>query len=162
MESERFDAVVRALSAGASRRGVLGFLAAAGAGVLGQRAVVADTCKRNGKPCKKHAQCCSGNCVPDPARSGPLNGTCQPACLARNQACPPAGGTCCDPGYFCSGNECFGETITCCGTQDAPCLSNCDCCGILNCIQQRPGDPESAVCDSGPPQVATAAHTSLG
>ncbi len=83
MDHNRFDDLTRALAQGTSRRQALRLLGGSLAGgllaALGVGQVAAeDTCKPNGKKCRKDAQCCSKNCV---------DGTCA--------ACP-AGRTLCD------------------------------------------------------------------
>ena len=65
MDSARFDGLVRSFSQSRSRRQTLRSLAGAvvvGAVALGAQEVGADTCKRDGKACKKPSQCCTKHC----------------------------------------------------------------------------------------------------
>lgn len=76
MESHRFDAIVKMLGIGTSRRRVLrGLLSgAAAAGILPRWPIpaAAGTCKAEGKACKKTSQCCGGlDCLP--SGNGPKN-----------------------------------------------------------------------------------------
>jgi hypothetical protein len=81
MDSERFDGLVRRFGQSRSRRQTLRGLAgaaAAGAFAVGGRGASADTCKAEGKACKKNSQCCSNTCVGGTGGSA-LDGTCRPA-----------------------------------------------------------------------------------
>jgi hypothetical protein len=90
MDCARFDGLIRRFGQSRSRRQTLRGLAGAvvvGTLALGEREIGADTCKGNGKPCKKNRQCCSNNCVG--ASGGTTNdGTCQPACLGAGESMP--------------------------------------------------------------------------
>jgi len=104
MDPHPFDDLTRALATTASRRQFLKTLAGGAAGGLlaflsiGEAA--ADPCKRNGKPCKKHSQCCSGNCA---------NGTCAAPPLAQTLfRCRCNDGT---TQSTCNSDECSGVTL---------------------------------------------------
>jgi len=66
LDHDRFDDLARTLATGTSRRQALKLLGGSLTGgllaALGVGTAVADECKRNGKPCKKDSQCCSGTC----------------------------------------------------------------------------------------------------
>ena len=113
------DELTRGLASGTLSRGkALRLMGAALVGgtlaSLGIGEAAADLCKRAGKACKKHSQCCSGNCV---------NGTCAEC---------PAGTTLCD-GHcvtICpSGQTLNPSTCTCCTTNESIfCSSHEECC----------------------------------
>jgi hypothetical protein len=141
VDSERFDELVRSFGRPRSRRQTLRGLAgaAAGAFALGGREASADTCKRDGKACRKNSQCCSNTCVDASGRANA--GTCRQSCVARtDDFCTADRSTCCDPGYVCGDDEC-GNTSVCSGTVNASCrLNSCDCLSFLVC------DPSSQKC----------------
>ena len=70
MDSTRFDALTRSLATAANRRAFIRTACAAVAagvgGALEHASVLADECKGDNERCKKHEQCCSGVCVPNP------------------------------------------------------------------------------------------------
>lgn len=82
MEGNRFDDLTRAIAGSATRRGVLRRLAGAVAGGLlvavGVRQAEATPCRPDGRPCRLHAECCSGTCDFNvhPNRRKPPHGHC--------------------------------------------------------------------------------------
>jgi hypothetical protein len=140
MDSDRFDRLVRTVGQAPSRRQVLRQLAGiavAAALARGGGEAAAQACKGTGKACKKHSQCCSGNCVGGTGTGSTAGsaGVCRTACLADNQACASSGDTCCSRGYVCGDDLCVegGQPFGCCGTEGAACADQCDCCGDLVC-----------------------------
>jgi hypothetical protein len=143
MDSARFDGLVRRFGQLRSRRQTLrGLAGAAGLLLLDRQGTGAQACKRNGKPCKKPGQCCSGNCVG--ASGGSVNdGTCQEAseCTGRADGTPCGGtgsglrccnGSCPSPTCRTAGTPCAaGETPdTCrpkCCTERIICGTTCEC-----------------------------------
>ena len=122
-----FDALARGLASGdMSRRRALRLMGAALVGgtlaSLGIGEAAADQCKPEGKACKKHTQCCSGNC------SG---GTC---------ACQPNEGTCTGDSQCCSGN--CDDEFSVCLPPTGPDLVMCECndsttitrCSSIDCF----------------------------
>ena len=125
MDSERFDDLTRALASGVSRRQTLKLLGGSLAGGLmvflgiGEAGADPPGCKREGKNCTRHDQCCSGTC-------------CNTVCCAAGQVCqdgqcvaPPTGNQ-----LICRCNE--GQTLNDCFTEpcnvvaaDAICDSLC-------------------------------------
>ena len=130
MEDSRFDALAKSLSAvGPRRRLLAGLVAAALAAPLGRAA--ARDCKRDGKPCKKNSQCCSGNCVG--ASGGTANdGTCQP---------PYFQGTCEVGDDFCVENQ-IDETCN-----PDPLGPHCACVTTAPGGETACVDVNSAMCD---------------
>lgn len=137
MDSTRFDALTRSLATAANRRAFLrtafAALSAGVGGALGHVSVLADDddCKRAGKRCKKHKQCCSGKCIPDPAagaKSTKKDGTCCTPDSKRTTCRGLCGtqinncgqrvkcGKCCDPD---------ADEVTCAGLC-GPQTNNCD------------------------------------
>jgi hypothetical protein len=72
MESQQFDQIVKGLGQPASRRMAARALAVGGLGVALTRLTTAGAaaakCRRNGKPCERNRQCCSGECHRDVCR----------------------------------------------------------------------------------------------
>ena len=72
MESQQFDRIVKGLGQPASRRTVARALAVGGLGAALARLTASDAgaarCLRNGKPCRRNRQCCSGECHHDVCR----------------------------------------------------------------------------------------------
>jgi len=72
MESQQFDRIVKGLGQPASRRTAAKALAVGGLGTALTRLTAADAaaamCRRNGKPCERNRQCCSGECHRDICR----------------------------------------------------------------------------------------------
>ena len=149
MDGPRFDALAKSLSAAGPRRRLLaGLLGAALAAPLGRAG--AQACKRDGKPCKKHSQCCSGNCVG--ASGGPANdGTCQPAvhpCAGADYCFSYPGS--CGTSAFCSCATTQGGAAFCAfgGVSCQPCTDASGCPAGKVCIQ-------AACCDEDNPGVTT-------
>jgi hypothetical protein len=116
MDGSQFDRIARSLAGGASRRGVIGGLAALAAGVVGVRATEAQTCP------------------PDQVRRARFG------CVCRQTGRPPVGGRCCPVGTTACGTRCVDlmtDPVNCgaCGTR---CQLNgvCDqgtCACLLGC-----------------------------
>ena len=111
MDSERFDDLTRALASGMSRRHTLKLLGGSLAGGLmaaflgiGEARADPPGCKREGKNCTRHDQCCSGTC-------------CNSVCCAASQVCQ--GGQCVAPP---TGIE---TTLIICRCNDASMLRSC-------------------------------------
>jgi len=72
MESQQFDRIVKGLGQPASRRTAAKALAVGGLGAalvrLTTSGASARDCRRNGKPCQRDRQCCSGECHRDVCR----------------------------------------------------------------------------------------------
>ena len=132
-----FDELASGLASGTLSRGkALRLMGAALVGgtlaSVGIREAGADQCKPNGKACKKHTQCCSGNCADGTCSSCPAgrveleNGTCvierdPNACFCpTNCFCRPENALA-GPGgtrrWFCASDE----------FPDATCNVNSDC-----------------------------------
>jgi hypothetical protein len=121
MDHERFDDLTRALATSTSRRQFLKTLAGGAAGgllaLLGiGEAAADDTCKPNGKKCRKNAQCCSNNCV---------SGTCA-ACPSGQRLC---NGSCIPQNDCCTNADCASDQICQNGTCVTPCTANGGICG---------------------------------
>lgn len=152
MDSTRFDALTRSLATAANRRvfvrSAFAAVAAGVGGAFGHASAVAAECKRGGKRCKKHKQCCSGMCVPDPAagaKSKDKDGTCctpDPKRTTCRGLCGPQinncgqrvkCGKCCTPD---------AREVTCagvCGPQTNNCdvVVECGKCGDEICLDQN-------------------------
>jgi hypothetical protein len=104
----------------------------------------AQACKADGKACKKHSQCCSGNCVggTGTGSTGQSAGTCQPAvtCLELGAACNPTTDTCCQTAgstAVCEFEAACGfqpQGDVCCRQAGQACENACQCCGFLGCV----------------------------
>ena len=72
MESQQFDQITKGLASPASRRTAARALAVGALGValtrLATPGAEAAGCRRNGKPCERNRQCCSGECHRDVCR----------------------------------------------------------------------------------------------
>ena len=136
-----FDELARGLASGTVTRGkALRLMGAALVGgtlaSLGIGEAAADECKRNGKACKKHTQCCSGNCVNGTCAGCPSgrvllsNGTCAIPC--DNPAdCPNCGaplGAICSFANEPGGPFCSGARAGLCGS-DGSCPTGQFCSG---------------------------------
>lgn len=160
MDSTRFDALTRSLATAANRRAFLrtafGMLAAGIAGALGQASVLADECKRDGKLCKKHDQCCSGLCAPEPSATSTSKSesvcctpesnesTCDGRCGGVSNNCGQSVecGPCCipeDKSVTCAGNceqtvlnNC-GESVECGLCADGMCVVDAECNSDICC-----------------------------
>jgi hypothetical protein len=144
VDSERFDRIVRILGQTRTRRqAVRGLAGAAAAGTLGlggqeararktcaadgswcrvvarKRTVRAqdDTCKREGKPCKKNSQCCSSNCA---------GGTSSGSTARSPSICCPAG----------QGQDQDGHCVSTCAPSGAPVCNCSDLSTLFNCCSQ--------------------------
>lgn len=112
MDSNRFDAFTRGISANDTRRGVLKTLAAVGAGLgltqIGQLLEVEAGKKRRKRRNRKRKKKLNKRCKKNKQCKGKL-------------ACKKS-----DPE-----NSCFGKTKKrCCIREGKPCDDSCDCCGI--------------------------------
>jgi hypothetical protein len=123
--TERFDNLVRSLSAGASRRGVLarltgGLLAALPLAFGGEDAAARNNRKK--KKRKRHKRGGSGGTQPPP----PTTPTCAPECAPGN-ACGPdgCGGIC----GRCAGNEVCDSGVCVC----VPACAQVNACGANGC-----------------------------
>jgi hypothetical protein len=72
MDSQQFDRIVKGLGQPASRRTAAKALAFGGVGAaltkLTSKGAAAAGCRRNGRPCQRNRQCCSGECHRDVCR----------------------------------------------------------------------------------------------
>ena len=72
MESQHFDQITKGLARPASRRTAARALAVGALGVALTRLTTTGTeaaqCRRNGRPCERNGQCCSGECHRDVCR----------------------------------------------------------------------------------------------
>ncbi len=149
MDPQSFDSLVRSLAAPKSRRGLLGTLAALGAGLLGAHATDAQQvtqaqcgnviCGSNPGVCNPGCVCCTysnGNsrCLPPTKCTAPgtvatTTTTAAPllglgaVCTTTDQ-CDQAGGQTTCKAAMC---DIEGPPI-CCRVQGAPCTADCDCC----------------------------------
>lgn len=102
MDAERFDTLIRSLTAGSSRRRTLGV---AFGGILGLRGLAAATARKRKKKCKKKCglcrKCKKGKCK---ATTGASCGICR-ACDAAGQCVNVADNTPCDDGNLCTIND---------------------------------------------------------
>lgn len=102
MDADRFDALVRSLSEGASRRRALGLTSGSILGLLGLADAAArkrkKKCKKKCGPCKK---CKKGKCKPKPI--GTACGACH-VCDATGQCVNVPDTTPCDDGKLCTVN----------------------------------------------------------
>lgn len=62
MDDCRFDHLVRTLAAPATRRTVIGTIAAGALSIATFRQASARSCAQGGRICREHADCCSGSC----------------------------------------------------------------------------------------------------
>jgi len=144
MDEQRFDELTRTLASGTSRRRVVMGLAGGALGGLvalfgGRPAARADDddddCKRFGKPCRKHSQCCSGVCLSE-------GGTCG---CATSADCDDFSNACasfsCDPEF----GQCFGFLAPDC----VPCQRDRDCAEGVCLPDGRCGCTSNADCDDG-------------
>ena len=76
MSEHRFDQITQTLASNDSRRGILKSLGGGALGIVltgltvraGSAQTTAARCLRNGKPCQRDRQCCSGECHRDVCR----------------------------------------------------------------------------------------------
>lgn len=126
METIRFDAIVRTLAAGHSRRGLFGLIAASGVNWLGLTDASAK--KRKKKRKKKNSASPSPSSPPPPSSPLPCATTCAGCCAGDGTCqagttaavCGTGGETCaaCAAGEGCQGGECV--TLPC--GAGGPCL----------------------------------------
>ena len=140
MDGHRFDALVRSLASGTSRRGVLKGILGIGAGAAAARGEV--EAARRPTPTPKPVTCSSpkvlsgGQCVCPGGTS-----SCGPDC------CPIGQAECCD--NACCYGECFGEELCCpaarqfCAVSGECCAEGWRCCPGFGCI------PPGGCCDIG-------------
>ncbi len=136
MDDVRFDALVKALGAQRSRRGVLGALAGGALAAVGfGNTAEARRCRSVGNICAANGDCCSGFC----GTEGPTRKTCH---CAADRDCP--GGVCLeeacclpDPQPVTCENQCGSQTNNCqqsvdcgacCVEPDGACGANGECC----------------------------------
>ena len=145
MDSNRFDQLTLALAVPGNRRRFIRVVfgaGAAGIGFLTQRgATSADPCKDDGKACKKHEQCCSGVCFPDP--SAPNTATSDSVCCTPEAQAVTCAGRC---GF--QTNNC-GQQIEC----PACCVPDPDevtCSGVCGSQTNNCGESvQCRLCDGG-------------
>lgn len=132
MDTTRFDAIARRLSASDSRRGVVTRLAAAGLG-LGLMPRDDARAKNKKKRCRKrkqtcggsNAKCCGSLVCQDVPGCGPPDAPGGAYCCSKPQGSCASACDCCD----------FGQCVegTCCAIPDDPCDADADCCEGLVC-----------------------------
>ena len=148
MDSTRFDALTRSLATAGTRRALVrtafGTVVAGLGSVIGRSSALADECKHDGKQCKKHDQCCSGLCVPDPdaeSTSSSDSVCCTPDSAAQTCAdtCGEATNNCgqtvqCEP--CCVPDDTATTCAGMCGMQTNNCGTAVDCglCGDEICL----------------------------
>jgi hypothetical protein len=151
MDSTRFDALTRSLATASNRRAFLRTtLAAVAAGVggaLGHATVKADACKRDGKRCMKHGQCCSGLCVPEPTAGS--TSTSESVCCTPESNDLTCAGKC---GQIVVNN--CGQSIQCGKCGDEICLTNTECASGECC--------EGTCCDETQPDTYVCCGPNLG
>lgn len=152
MDADRFDALLRSLASGASRR-TLTSLTIAGslAALLGHVPDVAGKKRKKKKKCKGGTTKCNNACVDsqsDPAHCGGCNQPCASGATCRNGSCQTTGG--CNPpcptGSTCVNGSC--QTSGACNPpcpSDRPCYKGaCLCSSDGQCIRDR--DPGGDWC----------------
>ena len=169
MDSTRFDALTRSLATSANRRAfVRSAVAAVAAGIggaFGHTSVLADGCKEDGKLCKKHEQCCSGLCVPDPTASSTARS--DSVCCTADSDESTCAGLCgtqpnnCGQPVECGGPE--SKRVTCGAECDVSKVNNCgdtiDCghCPGDECLADEECASDACcagICDSCPTETA--------
>jgi hypothetical protein len=182
VDSPSFDSLARSLAARKSRRGVLGSLAALGAGLLGVRGSDAQGTQAQcgNKICASNPGVCSDGCVCCVYPNG--NSRCRPpgTCSPGTAVCPagevvdpvlgciPSDGASCGTGLVYSGGECIGNGL--CPTGDSFCNggpANCGgqagICGLQNTCATTPEGGSTCifypsigeVCTGGPCSVSS-------
>ncbi len=148
MDHRSFDSLTRSLASAKTRRGILGSLAAIGAGLAGARAADAQvtqaqcgnkTCANNPGKCSDGCVCCvysNGNsrCRP-PGTCGPGAAVCPPGeevdpilgCVPIDPCAGLVDGASCGSGLVCSGGQCIGNGV--CPTGDDVCEGGGTQCG---------------------------------
>ncbi len=140
MDERRFDAALRALNAGTTRRRGL----AAAAGVrLGRGVATASAASRGKKPkpegpcgdgsaaanrCTKNSQCCTKYCAEDMCR------------------CKPNYMSCGNDAHCCSGLCVNGRCDGGCKPEGTRCEENFNCCSGLACVESRCASSNKAKC----------------
>jgi hypothetical protein len=138
VDAPRFDAFARSLVSPASRRRLIGGLAAGALGLFGRGGAQARICSAPGTICREHANCCSGLC-------GPKDRTGRRRCTACQSA-----GECPQPAELCEVATCTGgvcgirpghdENAGCfriCPAHDTPCQAGCGT--ACDCIRSSDG-----------------------
>ena len=149
MNDKQFEAMIRMLTSGASRRRVLrgvgSGLAGTFAGLVGREAAQADSpqrkCKQASRPCSFDTHCCSQVC-------------CNHRCCAAGERCngngecevinqptpppPPPGCENCDDGVACTVDACDEASGACTHAPDDSACANSNPCLVGRCA---PSDP---------------------
>jgi hypothetical protein len=155
MDARRFDAWTVAVSTVASRRSTVRALLAAitAGGLTVLRGEVAAACKKPGRKCKRHKQCCSKLCK---GKQGKKRCRCKQV----GASCPIglAARCCGDP--ICGQNSCSQDGVCCVPLGAEGCTEACDCCtenpacqngrcclpnGAPDC-ENHEGDPNTSCC----------------
>ena len=129
MDGRRFDAWVRARTAGtASRRGVIrattGGLLAGWLALLGREETAAARCRAVGRRCDRDKDCCSFFCN----KTGRRN---KCGCARRFTRCTRDADCCRNAGTVCGDNG-FG-VLECCLPPGSDCIGGGGCCGNAPC-----------------------------
>lgn len=131
MDDRRFDAMVRSLASGGSRRQVLkGLLGLGGAVAAGSAVLDADAARRP-TPTPVQPKCPNGQHWDGSACMCDSGTNCGPECCG-------AGGTCCD--NACCYGYCYGEELCCptgrsyCPVSGECCPEGWECCPEYGCI----------------------------
>ncbi|MGH2616971.1 MAG: hypothetical protein ACRDJC_17190 [Thermomicrobiales bacterium] len=131
MDGYRFDAWTKALLGLGTRRTALRLLTGSAAGIAWfGRAEDAAACRKTGKKCKKHKQCCSKQCKGKKCRCKPLQASC-PGETSSHVCCPQAGAT--PVCLYFNKPQCGPAEYRCLMHLDDPCATDCDCVFDLVC-----------------------------
>lgn len=149
MDGQRFDAFTKALAVRRSRRGILGVLGGAAAGLLGTSALAAT--KRPGNAvCRKDGDCASGVCLPKDATGrrrchGGIGNACHADRECKSGHC--VDGVCCDGACVgqCESCAVAGNAGTCTTISGAPAAGRPACAGTGVCAGTCDGTSSSCV-----------------
>jgi hypothetical protein len=172
MDGQRFDDLARRIATSVTRRGALGLVAGAAAGLVGMssRSVGAGSCLDGGKECsgRRGEECCSGACCEkvccDDGYACTGKGCCPAIQSCGELCCPPENVGCtslvlfdgtvtigclCKEGYYYEDEKCIPCTTSGekCG-DDVECCSG-SCCNGACCPDGFVCDGRSCVCPDG-------------
>jgi hypothetical protein len=137
VDTSRFDALARTIGAPASRRGVLGGLAAGLSALLGM-AVANDDAEAKSKKCKSNQRKCKGKCISKSKCCS--NGDCSGGAQSKNEKCKCPAGT-----KSCS-NVCIPEDDCCINADCDPCETCTDGACSEGCAAGQKCVEEECVC----------------
>jgi hypothetical protein len=135
MDGNRFDELTRSFAGLRSRRSLLRKLglasSAAVATALGldSSSDAAEQCRPGGSICRKHGECCSGNCLPKDA-TGRQRCSATSTCTGQGTTCCPGSGPCALGTHICCNGSCVAINELTCGTCGNSCGVGETCCKV--------------------------------